>query len=284
MMDSLRVTLIDVGWGDSILLESIGKTPTDSHYALIDSNDTSTLRSSHIFLKRFFEKKGVTIPTSIPMFDWVLLTHAHADHGQGLKKILRDFGTLCFWYTNSANRPAFLADLLRYAARSKSTRVGQHDVVDTGKILPPFGPASMQLLWPNPGGVSANENDNSAVLAITLGNVCFVLTGDAEADGVWTQIAAQSSPQIPANTGFFKVPHHGSKNGTLTTAQTTPWLTAIPKTCKVAISSHVRPFQHPDPSVVTALASLNPIYRTDEHYHVTVATDGNKVDVSYSHV
>lgn len=279
-MSRLRVTLIDVGWGDSLLLESQGNTATDSRYALIDSNDTSTLRSSHIFLKRFFEKKNVVVPCSSPIFDWVLLTHAHADHGQGLKKILRDFGTLRFWYSNSANQPAFLADLLRYAARSKSTRVGQYDVVDTSKILPSFGSASMQILWPTAGKGLPNENDNSVVLVITLGKTSFVLTGDAEADGVWTHIAAQ----IPPNTGFFKVPHHGSRNGTFTTAGTTPWLGNISKTTTVGISSHVRPFNHPDAHVVSALGAYEPLYRTDQHYHVTVETDGDKVEVSYNHV
>ncbi len=276
-MSKLRTTLIDVGWGDSLLLESQDSTGTD-HYALIDSNDTSTLRSSHIFLKRFFERKKLTIPSTAPVFEWVLLTHAHSDHGQGLKKILRDFGTKRFWYSTPANQPAFFADLLRYAARS--SRVGQYDIVDTGKVLPSFGSASMQVLWPNSGQVSQNENDNSAVLAITLGQVSFVLTGDAEADGVWTQIAAQ----IPQNTGFFKVPHHGSKNGTFTAAGTAPWLANISKTTKLAISSHVRPFSHPDAGVVSALAAYKPTYRTDEHYHVTVETDGNMVEVSYSHV
>jgi hypothetical protein len=53
-MSTLSVTLIDVGWGDSLLIES--RDNSDSHYALVDSNDTSSSRSSHIFLKRFFEK------------------------------------------------------------------------------------------------------------------------------------------------------------------------------------------------------------------------------------
>ncbi len=68
---------------------------------------------------------------------------------------------------------------------------------------------------PLPGVTSNNENDNSVVLAITLGQVVFVLTGDAEADGVWTHIASQ----IPANTRFFKVPHHGSANGIFTSVR-----------------------------------------------------------------
>ena len=273
-MSSLRVTLIDVGWGDSLLLES--EDVTGAHYALIDSNDTSTLRSSYIFLKRFFEKKAIAFPSPSSVFEWVLLTHRHADHGQGLKKVIRDFGTDRFWYSNSTNQPTFFADLLRYA--SKSPRVGQYDIVDTSKILPSFGAASMQALWPPPGVTSGNENDNSVVLAITLGQVVFVLTGDAEADGVWTHIASQ----IPANTRFFKVPHHGSANGTFTSIGTTPWLSAVPA-ADVGISSHVRPFNHPDQQVVNILPSGR-TYRTDQHYHITVETDGTTVSVRYNHV
>jgi beta-lactamase superfamily II metal-dependent hydrolase len=276
-MSCLRVTLIDVGWGDSLLLES-----EDNHgnvyYGLIDSNDTSTLRSSHIFLKRFFEKKKVTVPAASHTFEWVLLTHAHADHGQGLKKILRDFGTARFWYSQPANQPAFFADLLRYSRRS--ARVGQYDLVDTNKILPFFGAVSMQALWPLPGNVLPNENNNSVVLVLTLENVSFILTGDAEADGVWTQIAGQ----IPPNTRFFKVPHHGSDNGTFTSLRTTPWLNSLTPGATVAISSHVQPFNHPHSTVIAALSACNPTYRTDQHYHVTVETDGNNVKVSYSHV
>jgi len=276
-MTSLRATVIDVGWGDSLLLESDDGSGSRPYYALIDSNDTSTLRSSYIYVKRFLEKKKVTVSSSQRLFEWVLLTHAHADHGQGLKKILKEFGTKRLWYSASANQPAFLADLLRYALRSN--RVGQYDLVDTSKTLPNFGPATMTALWPNPGRVSQNENDNSVVLLITLGQVSFVLTGDAEADGVWNHIASQ----IPSNTGFFKVPHHGSTNGTFTKTGTTPWLSTISGATKVAISSHIRPFNHPDPSVISALATFSH-YRTDQHYHVTIETDGSKVDVSYSHV
>jgi competence protein ComEC len=276
-MSKLRATLIDVGWGDSILLQSEDSAGNNC-YALIDSNDTSSFRSSYIFLKRFFEKKGLTVPSTSAIFEWVLLTHAHADHGQGLKKIIRDFGTRRFWYGTPAQQPAFFADLLRYANRSSS--VGQLDVVDTSKVLPSFGAASLQVMWPRPGNIMANENNNSVVLAITLGQQSFVLTGDAEADAVWTMIASQ----IPATTGFFKVPHHGSANGTFTATGTTPWLSAISQIAKVAISSHLRPFSHPDPRVIAALATHTPTYRTDEHYHITIETDGNQIAVTYSHV
>lgn len=268
--------MIDVGWGDSILLES-EQGDGNCAYALIDSNDTTTSRSTYIFLKRFFEKKRQIVPSESPIFDWVLLTHAHADHGQGLQRILKDFGTSRFWYSRSLNRPAFAGALLRYAARS--SRVGQDDALDSSALLPSFGAASLQVIWPHPGVLSQNENDNSIVLVITFGNVSFVLTGDAEAEGTWQKIAGH----IPSSTRFFKVPHHGAANGMFTGTGTSPWLVALPQSAAIGISSHVRPFDHPDPNVISALGS-RPIYRTDRHYHITVETDGNAVQVSYTHL
>ncbi len=275
-MSTLRVTLIDVGWGDSLLLESIDNAGNE-HYALIDSNDTKNNRSSYIYLKRFFERKGIRFPTTTHLFDWVLLSHAHADHGQGLKAILRDFRTQQFWYPKSNKNPVFYTDLIRYANRS--TRVAHHQAIDNTKNFPNFGDVAMAALWPNHNQISSNENNNSVVLTLTLGNVCFVLTADAEAD-VWAQISAQ----IPANTRFFKVPHHGSEDGVFHNHQT-PWLTRLNGQAELAISSHIRPFSHPDQEVIDELNNRGETYyRTDEHYHIIVETDGNTISVQYSHV
>jgi beta-lactamase superfamily II metal-dependent hydrolase len=275
-MSKLRVTLIDVGWGDSILLESIDGH-SDSFYALVDSNDTSTLRSSHIFLKRFFERQGYSIPMQHHIFQWVLLTHAHADHGQGLKRIMKDYGTEQFWYPKSASQAVFFTDLLRYAQRSP--KIQHHQAIDSTKTLRNFGDVSMKILWPPHNHQDSNENNNSIVLALKLGNVCFVLTGDAETD-VWTQIANQLPPQ----TMLFKVPHHGSDNAMFDSNGKTPWLTQLNPKALLAISSHVRPFQHPSSTVVNELTkSKRNYFRTDENYHITIETDGQQVSAKYSH-
>ena len=274
--NKLRLTIIDVGMGDSLLLESIDGTGT-SHYALIDSNDSTYSRSSYIFLKRFFEKKQEAVPSSSALFDWVLMTHSHADHGAGLQRILKDFGTKYFWHSDSPKYPVLIAKLLKYARRSN--QVANFEVIDTSAVLPNFGGATMEVLWPEPGVLDKNENNNSVVLAITHGEVTFVLTGDAEADIVWTKI----SSKIPKTTRFFKVPHHGATNGTFTNANTTPWLAMLPKNALLGISSHVLPYSHPDQKVVNALSGKS-LYRTDVHYHICVETDGVDVEVSYSHV
>jgi len=272
-MSSLSVTVIDVGWGDSILLTWENGGPP--HFGLIDSNDTKYYRSSYIFLKRFFEKEGVDTDNK-PVFDFVILSHAHSDHGQGLKEIMSTFGTRHFWYPKSLEG-ASLASLIRYANRSRN--VTHHQAIDNTKILPSFGNAALEVLWPPYNQISSDENNNSIVLSVTDNNATFLLTGDAEED-VWQQIAGN----IPGNTEFFKVPHHGSVNGTFDGAGGTPWLDHCPQAARLAISSHVRPFSHPDPQVVNAFANRNySFFRTDEEYHVTCTADDQGVHVKYSH-
>ena len=287
-MNVLRLTVIDVGWGDSLLLET-GDTASQTgwHFALIDSNDTATLRSSYIFLKRHFERHLMPLPS--PLFDWVLLTHGHSDHGAGLKRTVQEFGTRNLWYPRvpsypGRRAPVFFSALLRFANRSD--KVGHHEVVDQHSALPAggqnFGQASLRVLWPPPNRQTTNENNNSVVLLVTFGEVSFVLGGDAEAD-VWSEIA----PQIPANTKVFKVPHHGSYNSLFDTSRrdSTPWLNALPPDAQLAISSHVKPFQHPDERVVGHLQSHGrTLYRTDQNYHLCFETDGQSVTVQRNHI
>jgi len=53
-MSELSITLIDVGWGDSILVESVTEAG-ERHFGLVDCNDTSVSRSSFLFVKRHLE-------------------------------------------------------------------------------------------------------------------------------------------------------------------------------------------------------------------------------------
>ena len=276
-MKQLKVTLIDVGWGDSIFLESTSVSGIVS-YGLIDSNDTTYNRSSFIFLKKFFERNLTSQNRPNITFDFILLSHAHADHGEGLKSLMREFGTNQFWYPKSLEWSA-LAELIKFAGRSN--KVKHHQSIDDTKILPPFGDATMEFLWPQYGQIDQNnENNNSAVLKLQLENVTMILAGDAESD-VWTAI----NGKIPASTRMFKVPHHGSRNGTLDASGKSPWADSCPAQAVLGISSHKVPFGHPHDDVINYFhAKGMTFYRTDLQYHLTFATDGTAVTVQYSHM
>lgn len=280
-MRRLTATIIDVGWGDSILIEAEEKGR--SLFGLIDSNDTTYELSSYLFLKRFFERRRIDTKAG-PTFEFVLLTHGHADHASGLPLIIRKFGAKRFLYSQGSVHP-ILAQILRYQSRPNS-RLKHSQAVDDATDLSKlgFGSVSLDILWPPQSFADGDQNDHSVVLAAMFDKVTFVFTGDATAK-VWPQIVKR----LPATVRIFQVPHHGAHNGTFAANGTTPWLSHIGNLgapVRAVISSHTRPFEHPDAAVINVLAGSKPPvenFRTDKHYHITVSTDGADTSVSYSH-
>jgi len=271
-MSQLKIILIDVAWGDSIFLEAIDSNGKE-HYALIDSNDTSNCKSSLIFLKRYFQRKFNTSNITKPIFDWVMLSHAHLDHGEGLKEIMRFFGTTRFYYPKSILNSS-LAHLQNYANSAGIS----HQAIDNNRVFSDFGDVQIDVLWPNEDGISDNENNNSIVLALKLHNMACMLTGDAE-DDVWDVIKTQ----IPNNTVFFKIPHHGSRNGTLDHSGNGTWTTECPTNAFLAMSTHNRPYNHPHQEVIDVLNSQGFTYaRTDDNYHIEILVDSNGISKRYS--
>ena len=271
-MSHLKIILIDVAWGDSIFLESLD-SHGNFHYALIDSNDTSNYKSTLIFLKRYFQRKFNTSKINKPLLDWVMLSHAHLDHGQGLKEVMRTFGTHQFYYPKSVSNSS-LAHLQQYANRARI----RHQAIDNNRIFPNFGDVEIKILWPNEDDVSDNENDNSIILSLKIHNQTCMLTGDAEED-VWNVIKSQ----IPGDTVFFKVPHHGSRNGTLDHSGTGTWTTACPNSAFLAMSTHNRPHNHPHVEVLDHLNHNGfDFARTDDNHHIEILVEASGLSTKYS--
>ena len=156
------------------------------------------------------------------------------------------------------------------------------EALNSTKILPSFGDVGMSVLWPHYNQISNDENNNSVVLNLQHGNSSVLLTGDAEKE-VWDDI----SVNIPQDTVFFKVPHHGSRNGSLDDQGQPTWLPYCPNTAHLGISCMFRKdYKHPHDEVLAAFTNAGrEYYRTDEHYHLTVSLDGtNLPKVKYSHV
>ena len=284
-MSYLKVTLIDVGWGDSILIEASDAASTRPRFALVDSNDNADWEywPSRNFLRKHFGLRENEFAVTKPFFDAIILSHDHSDHGSGLKRIMRDYGTRAFWYPKVNEEHSVVLTSLQSYANHHLVLI-DHQAVDSDTNVGRLGDAAMEVLWPPPDQIDANPNNNSVVLALALSDTTFLLTGDAEGE-VWEQIA----DRIPANTRVFKVPHHGSRNGTIHSG-TSPWVDSLSNSVAVpqlGISCHPNypnRYDFPHSEVLDMFEQHEyPYYRTDLHYHITFVTDGTSVSVRYSH-
>ncbi len=287
-LGKLAVTLIDVGSGDSIFIEAEDANGQRS-YALVDSNDEPTWKSTETFLLRHFRNNGVSFGPQVRLFDFVMISHAHSDHMSGVKRLLQTFGAEWFYYPESGPSPEF-ATLMKYVRRSSNAggRVGKHQVINRNTKLPNLRDVSLQILWPPPTapGVpnsNTNENDNSIVLGLSLDKAKFLLTGDCEATS-WPQIV----PRIRKyGLKMFKAPHHGAYNGFFDGAGNAVWLSAIGAATRIGLSTHISPYGHPDNTVIAELegagyTSGKRLFRTDKAYHITFETIGSTLRVKHS--
>ncbi len=272
-MSLLRVLVLDVGWGDCIIIESQDSNG-DWHFGLVDCNDTSSNQAALNFFKRRVRTEDYPNIHDDHFFKFTLLTHDHADHGQGLKGMMREFGTEWFWYPKEGRR-AVQSNLMAYARRSR--KVQKQQALDYTRALPNLGDVTMDVLWPEPEYYDPDQNNNSVILLLTLHEQAFLLTGDAEEDA-WSHVASQ----IPRNVKFFKVPHHGSRNGSLDGNGQPTWLGDCPPDAMLGISCWAR-FNHPHQEVIDLFNNAPQDYlRTDLHYHLIAQTDGiSPVTITY---
>ncbi len=283
-MRYLKVTLIDVGWGDSILIEASDGT-SKPRFALIDSNDNAEKDywPSWNFLRKHFGLRENELTVTKPFFDAVILSHDHSDHGSGLKRIMKKYGTRNFWYPKVNEEESVVLTSLQSYADHHLVQI-DNQAIDDETDIGSLGDVAMDVLWPHPDQIDSNPNNNSIVLALELDETTFLLTGDAEGE-VWEQIASL----IPQNTSAIKVPHHGSRNGTIHNG-TSPWvdkLDTFPNPPHLGISCHPNfpnRYDFPHSEVLDTFSQRPyPYYRTDVHYHITFIADNDGVRVRYSH-
>ncbi|MFC1879736.1 ComEC/Rec2 family competence protein, partial [Chloroflexota bacterium] len=271
----------------SILLEAsdVDAGGARPRFALIDSNDNADKDywPAWNFLRKHFGLREHQFDVQKTFFDMVILTHDHSDHGSGLKRIMKRYGTEKLWYPKVDYPNSTIVVTLQNYANHHLVNI-KHQDLDSDTTIGNFGDATLDVLWPPPDTIASNPNNNSIVLSMTLHGATFLLTGDAEGE-VWQHIAGK----IPPDTRMLKVPHHGSKNGTLHQGGY-PWveqLDTFQERAHLGISCHPNfpnRYDFPDQEVLGEFdANQLPYYRTDMHYHITFTADQNGVYVRYSH-
>ena len=246
----LHVTVVDVGQGDAILLQS-----PRGRFMLVDAGGT--------FDGGFDVGEAVVAPylwsRGVRRLDRLLVTHAHPDHAGGVPAVLGGFGPAEVWEGPAPRRDrGYLAldEALRTRAVARRTViVGAQEQWD-GVLLRVLGPrAPGRPPW-------TTRNDDSVVLAVTFGSVTTILGGDVEGAG------EARLPPTPALA--LKVPHHGSKS-----SSTAAFLASSKPRLALVSAGYRNRFGHPHPDVVARYREARAVvYRTDRDGCLTLTTDG----------
>ena len=252
----LRVSYLDVGQGDSALIEfPSGKT------MLIDAG----IRIGHFDAGRLAVAPYLW-DRGISRIDFVVLSHPQVDHAGGLALILQKFEVGEVW-TNGIVRDAVF--FKRFVQTSKDrgipVKVVERDMPDL-KIAD----STIQILHPGAELLSLSENDRSIVLRIRYGNQSFLFTGDIEAEAERWMIGSK----LPLKSSVLKIPHHGSRSS----IDPNFLIQVAPKMGVISAGAGNR-YHHPAPETVEAYRLLGThLFRTDIEGAVVFVTDGVTID------
>ena len=257
-----RITVIDVGQGDSILVEG-GR----GGRLLVDGGPDPD---------RLLIELDRRLPPWDRRLDAVILTHPHEDHVAGLAMLLGRYRVGRVYETGMHGPGPGYKAWARALALPNAPPDGR---LATGDRLA-VDDLHLRVLWPDPGKVPLEPPDGGRgindVSVVLLGEVAgrrILLTGDVE-DDVDPLLVARGLPPIDV----LKVAHHGSK-----TASTPAFLDVVKPAVAIVSAGAGNPYGHPARSTLDRLASTGArVLRTDTDGSVEVDIGGSGVRVAAS--
>jgi competence protein ComEC len=250
--DHFRVTFLDVGQGDSAVVEL-----PDGQVVLIDGGAT---------YERFDMGRGVVAPflwnRGIRIIDQVIGTHPQLDHVGGLAWVVRHFIVKNYWGSGETREELFY----RRLQQSLSTQGLQEGVAREGQEIVSSGPCRMVVLNPPAGEqldapihdskMNGHElNNHSVVTRLTCGRHTMLFAADVERDGLSRMTRATSQGTIEV----LKVPHHGAVS-----SLNRDWLASVHPQYAVFSAGRHNPYRHPDTVVLDAYrVEGSTVLRTD---------------------
>jgi competence protein ComEC len=201
--------------------------------------------------------------------DYILATHADADHIDGLNDVARNFrirGAIV------ARTPANDAEYARFAMTMNEAGVPVEKIA-AGDVLR-FGEVSAAVLWPpaTQDESAPSRNNDSILLLIRYGEKSFLLTGDIEKEGETAVLREGTS----LRSDLVKVAHHGSR-----TSSIEPFVAAARPSLAIISVGRTSMFGHPHRDVVERWrASGAEVMTTGQRGTISVVTDGRVLNVS----
>lgn len=250
--DNLTAHFLDVGQGDSILLQFAGKN------ILVDGGEQDMGPRVSSYLKAH----------GVSSLDLVVATHPHSDHIGGLINILKNFKVRQVLdsgepYT-SQTYETFLNLIDQKSILYKAAERGQIINLDPG--------IRIEVLSPPKKHFKEDINQNSVVLKITYKKISVLSMGDA---GKMAEKSLLSS-RYDLHADILKVGHHGSSD-----SSSSAFLREVNPKISVIEVGKDNDYGHPHTETIRALGKIgSKIYRTDQDGSIDITTDGTSFSIS----
>jgi competence protein ComEC len=271
----MRVDFLDVGQGDSALITMPGGTTM-----LVDGGGRQNFvrqgsgeREKEPFVR---DVRGVGEAVvseylwwrGLDRIDYVVATHADADHIDGLNDVARNFSVRAALVARSPLKDAEFANFYQNASD-----IGMPIfLVGSGDVLR-FGGISASILWP-PAAVNdeaGSRNNDSIVMRLRFDERSILFTGDIERPAEAAILALEPGLQVDV----VKVAHHGSK-----TSSTQDFIKGTRAKLAVISVGRTSIFGHPHKEVVERWHNLGAeVLTTGQSGMITVTTEGKNLQL-----
>ncbi|HKP37711.1 MAG TPA: ComEC/Rec2 family competence protein [Pyrinomonadaceae bacterium] len=271
----LHIDFLDVGQGDAafltlpdgttILIDGGGQPNFDWNSRDVDEDEPferDTRSIGERVVSEYLWSRG------LDRVDYLIATHADADHIEGLNDVARNFKVRAALVARTpANDPEFarFAETMRRARLPVET-IGAGDLMRIDNV-------SFEVLWP-PATSNVNassRNNDSILLRVRMGERSFLFTGDIEKGGEGLVL----TEGIDLSSDVVKVAHHGSR-----TSSIAAFVGATHPSLAVISVGRASMFGHPHEEVVERWrASGAQVMTTGEKGTISLVTDGRELRI-----
>ena len=251
----LTVTVLDVGQGDSILVQAPG-----GRTMLVDGGGRAGEQTRGYDVGREVVTPAL-MARGVRSIDVLVITHPHEDHIGGLAAVLEAVPVKMvldpMLPTDSETYTALKEEISKRQISVHRATEGQRINLGEGIYADVLNPPDPRL-----SNTDAELNDNSVVLRLVDEQLSVLLAGDVDRAGA-ERLAAMGER---IQSTILKVPHHGSAD-----PAATGLVEAVkPEVAVISVGAR-NPFGHPSQEMLGELKGVGAkVMRTDEQGAVTI--------------
>lgn len=257
---NLRVTFLSVGQGDSAVIE-------------FPKGVRMIIDGGGFYNDSFDTGKNILAPflwkTKIKRVDYLLLSHPHPDHLNGLRFIAKNFDVKEIWTNGQGIDMESYYELMEIIRGRGIRKIVMNSLTPSKDVhevkVDILNPPAL-LFHVQEKGFHKAINNNSLVVKLTLKKISFLFTGDIGEEAEKALILHGSR----LKSTVMKVPHHGSL-----TSSTKRFLSMVGPSYAVFSVGYKNRFGFPREEIVNRYKDRgSKTYRTDMDGAITMETDG----------